>query len=103
MIIGILAFANILMSGLNLVPAYPMVGGRLILAWYARRMPTLEAALKACDIGKIFLISMAIAGVILLAIGIFKIYFSFLYFVIILFIYIAVMEERERWEKNSGM
>jgi Zn-dependent protease len=58
----LIAYINIILFVFNLIPAFPMDGGRVLRAWYAGRMPYLRATKKAVNIGKMFAIAMAIFG-----------------------------------------
>lgn len=73
--VGIIAFYNIFLGLFNLVPAFPMDGGRILRAWFAMRMPYLEATRRAVSVGKSFAIAMGILGLfvnpILIVIAIF--------------------------------
>lgn len=75
-VVGIIAFYNIFLGLFNLVPAFPMDGGRILRAWFAMRMPYIDATRRAVAVGKSFAIAMGIFGVfifspILIAIAIF--------------------------------
>ncbi|MGC9444808.1 MAG: CBS domain-containing protein [Candidatus Methanospirareceae archaeon] len=61
-VLGILAFYNILLGFFNLIPAFPMDGGRLLRAAFATRMSYVEATRRAVAVGKMFAIVMAIVG-----------------------------------------
>ena len=73
---GIIAFYNVLLGLFNLVPAFPKDGGRILRAWFAMRMPYIDATRRAVSVGKSFAIAMGIFGLffggpILIAIAIF--------------------------------
>jgi Zn-dependent protease/CBS domain-containing protein len=74
-VVGIIAFYNVFLGLFNLVPAFPMDGGRILRAWFAMRMPYIEATRRAVSVGKSFAIAMGIFGLfaspILIAIAIF--------------------------------
>jgi len=75
-VVGIIAFYNILLGLFNLIPAFPMDGGRILRAWFAMRMPYIDATRMAVSVGKSFAIAMGIFGLflggpILIAIAIF--------------------------------
>ncbi len=54
-------FANLVMGCFNLIPAFPMDGGRILRALLATRMPYLRATFWAATTGKI----VAIAGIVI--------------------------------------
>ena len=75
-VVGIIAFYNIFLGLFNLIPAFPMDGGRILRAWFAMRMPYIDATRRAVAVGKSFAIAMGIFGLflggpILIAIAIF--------------------------------
>ena len=61
-VLGILAFYNILLGFFNLIPAFPMDGGRLLRAAFGTRMSYVEATRRAVAVGKMFAIMMAVVG-----------------------------------------
>lgn len=58
----ILGALNIILGGFNLIPAFPMDGGRVFRALLAERMKFTDATRYAANIGKIFGILFAIFG-----------------------------------------
>jgi len=81
---GYLGFLNIILCFFNLIPAFPMDGGRVLRAWLAGRMPLHKATQIAADIGKGFAILFAIVGLY---------YFEPFLILIALFIYIGANME----------
>ncbi|MCA9689250.1 MAG: site-2 protease family protein [Nannocystaceae bacterium] len=61
--LGALAWANLMIGLFNLVPAFPMDGGRVLRAWLAGRMHYVRATGIAADIGKYAAIAFALLGV----------------------------------------
>lgn len=83
-ILGILAFYNIVLGIFNLIPAFPMDGGRLLRAWFATRMPYIDATRRAVAVGKSFAFAMGILGLFTL---------QFFLLLIAIFIYFGGSEE----------
>ncbi len=81
---GYLGVLNIILCFFNLIPAFPMDGGRVLRAWLATRMPLHRATQIAADIGKGFAIIFGIIGLIT---------FSPFLVLIALFIYIGANME----------
>jgi Zn-dependent protease/predicted transcriptional regulator len=84
-LLGMMGFYNVLLAGFNLIPAFPMDGGRLLRSFYARRMSYMEATIKAARIGRYFAIAM----------GIFGLFYNFFFILIALFVYIGATEEEQ--------
>jgi Zn-dependent protease/CBS domain-containing protein len=82
--IWILGAMNIILGIFNLLPAFPMDGGRVLRAFYAKRMSYVKATQSAAAVGKFFAILMAIFGILI----------GNLWFPLIaLFIYVGASEE----------
>jgi len=83
-IFGYLGVLNIILFAFNLLPAFPMDGGRVLRAWLAKRMPLHRATKIAADIGKGFAIIFGLIGLF---------FFSPFLILIALFIYIGASME----------
>ncbi len=83
-----LAILNLLLGAFNLIPAFPMDGGRVFRALLAERFTYSDATRYAVYLGRIFGIAMIVAGVI------FPNYF--LLIVVGIFVYIGASEEGEQ-------
>ncbi len=81
-----LGYLNLLLGAFNLIPAFPMDGGRVFRALLAERMKFSEATKYAAYIGRIFGIIMVIVGLL----------FNFVLILIGVFIYIGASEEAEQ-------
>ncbi len=83
-----LAVLNLLLGGFNLIPAFPMDGGRVFRALLAERMKFSDATRYAAYLGRLFGIAMVIFGIIFPA--------YILLTVVGLFVYIGATEEAEQ-------
>jgi Zn-dependent protease/predicted transcriptional regulator len=83
---------NIILFAFNLLPAFPMDGGRVFRAVLAERMPYIKATKTAANVGKMFAILMGIFGVVAV--------FSPILILIAFFIYIGASEEEKATEIN---
>jgi Zn-dependent protease/CBS domain-containing protein len=81
-----LGYLNLLLGAFNLIPAFPMDGGRVFRALLAERMKFTDATKYASYIGRIF-------GIIMVVVGFF---FNFIYILIGVFIYMGASEEAEQ-------
>ncbi len=85
-LLGLMAVYNIFLAGFNLIPAFPMDGGRVLRSLFAERMPFIEATRNAARIGRYFAIGMAVFGIFT---------FNFLFIIVALFVYIGATEEEQ--------
>ena len=53
---------NIFIGVVNLLPAYPLDGGRLLRAWFARRMHPMRATKRAVGVGQLFATALILVG-----------------------------------------
>ncbi len=83
-----LGYLNLLLGAFNLLPAFPMDGGRLLRALLAERMKFTDATKYASYIGRILGIAMAVFGLV------FPSYF--LLIVVGVFVYVGASEEAEQ-------
>lgn len=79
-----LGLLNVFLFAFNLLPAFPMDGGRVLRAYLATRMPLPDATKIAADVGKAFAVIFGIVGVLL---------FSPILILIAFFIYIGATQE----------
>ncbi len=90
----IIGYINIILFIFNLMPAFPMDGGRVLRATLAKRMSYLKATRTAAGIGRMFAIIMGIFGLLTVSVG------GFWLILIAFFIYIGASEEERATEVN---
>ena len=81
-----LGIMNIILMAFNLLPAFPMDGGRLLRAWFATRMPYVKATRQAAAIGKVFATLMFLLGLSTL---------NFMLLFVAFFVYVGASEEEK--------
>jgi Zn-dependent protease/CBS domain-containing protein len=81
-----LGYLNLLLGAFNLIPAFPMDGGRVLRALLAERMKFTDATKYASYIGRAFGIAMVVVGFFL----------NFFWILIGVFVYIGASEEAEQ-------
>ncbi|OPY46019.1 MAG: Zinc metalloprotease [Methanosaeta sp. PtaU1.Bin028] len=79
-----LGIMNLILMAFNLIPAFPMDGGRVLRAWFATRMPYVLATRRAASIGKAF-------AMLLGFLGLFSV--NILTMVVAFFVYVGATEE----------
>ena len=88
---GYLGILNVFLFGFNLLPAFPMDGGRVLRAFLARSMPLNQATKIAADVGKVFAVLFGILGIVLL---------NPILILIAFFIYIGASQESTAMKYN---
>jgi Zn-dependent protease/predicted transcriptional regulator len=88
---GYLGLLNFILFAFNLLPAFPMDGGRVLRAWLARSRPLPEATRIAATIGKVFAVVFGIFAIIT---------FSPILIIIAFFIYIGAGQEANALRYN---
>ncbi len=84
-ILGFLAVMNIILAVFNMLPAFPMDGGRVLRALLARNRPYVSATRTAARVGTFFAFAFAFFGIVVV--------FSPLLLLLALFIYMAATSE----------
>jgi Zn-dependent protease/predicted transcriptional regulator len=82
---GTLAFYNVTLGVFNLIPAFPIDGGRILRAGIASYTDYGRATRAAANIGKIIAVAMAIVGF----------FFNFWFILIAVFIFIGASQEQQ--------
>ena len=88
-LVWLVGYINVVLFVFNLLPAFPMDGGRVLRAWLAGQMSYIKATRAAAGIGKMFAILMGVFGLIGL---------SPWFILIAFFIYIGASEEEKSTE-----
>lgn len=83
-LVSYLAVMNIILAAFNMLPGFPMDGGRVLRALLARNQPFAVATAQAAQVGKLFAIGLGFLGLIAL---------NFIMIALALFIYIAAAGE----------
>jgi len=86
-VFGYLALLNVVLAVFNMLPAFPMDGGRVLRAILARNQPHAQATQRAAAIGKVFAFFMGLIGLFT---------FQLLLIVLAFFIYIAASGEAQQ-------
>jgi Zn-dependent protease/CBS domain-containing protein len=89
---SLIGFYNLLLGLFNLLPAFPMDGGRVLRALLAKRMGFLKATKYSVDIGKAFAVGMGIFGLLTL---------NFILILIALFLYTGAEGEYQQTKVST--
>ncbi len=93
---GLLSYlfaVNVLMLGFNLIPAFPMDGGRVLRAALALRLPFVRATRIASTVGQAFALLFGVVGF----------FFNPMLLFVALFVFLAASEEYALVETRSSM
>jgi len=86
-VLGYLALMNLTLAAFNMLPGFPMDGGRVLRALLARKRPHAQATQLAAEVGKIFAFLLGMVGLFA---------FSPLFILLAFFIYIAASGEAQQ-------
>ncbi len=81
-----IGYINVILAIFNLIPAFPLDGGRILRGLFSRQMNYVSATKKAAGIGKLLAILM----------GLFGIFYNFWLILIAFFIYMGASEEENQ-------
>lgn len=86
-VVGYLAFLNVVLAAFNMLPGFPMDGGRVLRALLSRNRSRLRATRIAAAVGKGFAFLLGIAGILTL---------NLFWIVIAFFIFVAATSETQQ-------
>lgn len=92
-VLAYLALLNVALAGFNMLPAFPMDGGRVLRALLARNRPFARATQIAAEVGKFFALVMGLFGLLQLNVILIGIAF---------FIYIGASGEAQQTVMNAA-
>jgi Zn-dependent protease/CBS domain-containing protein len=92
-VFGYLALLNIVLAAFNLLPGFPMDGGRVLRALLARNRPFADATRTAAEVGKMFAILLGLFGIF---------QFNLILIGIAFFIYIGATSEAQQTVMNAA-
>lgn len=68
-LVGWFLWVNLMLGAFNLIPAFPLDGGRILRAWFARTTDWVSATQRAVEVGRVFAILMFVASIVSLFFG----------------------------------
>lgn len=86
-VVGYLALMNVTLAAFNLLPGFPMDGGRVLRALLARNRPHARATQLAATVGKIFAVGLGLLGLFA---------FNLILIAVALFIYMGASGEAQQ-------
>lgn len=89
-----LAVMNLVLAAFNMLPGFPMDGGRVLRALLARNQPFAKATAQAARVGKIFAVGLGLFGLL---------FMNFILIAVALFIYIAASGEARHTALREAM
>jgi Zn-dependent protease/CBS domain-containing protein len=92
-VFGYLALMNVALAAFNLLPGFPMDGGRVLRALLARNRPFARATQIAAEVGKAFALVLGIVGLL---------DFNLVLIAVAFFIYIGASSEAQRTVMNTA-
>ncbi len=96
-LVWMIGYINVVLFLFNIIPAFPMDGGRLLRSLLAGHMSYIKATHAAAGVGKMFAIFMGIFGFLTVQFG------GFWLILIAFFIYIGASEEEKATEINIAL
>ncbi|RQG92936.1 CBS domain-containing protein [Natrarchaeobius halalkaliphilus] len=87
-VLAYLAILNVALAGFNMLPAFPMDGGRVLRAFLARSKPYAKATQQAAGVGKFLAILMGLFGLL--------VSFNIILIGVAFFVYIAASSEAQQ-------
>lgn len=94
--LGWLGYINLVLAGFNLIPAFPMDGGRVLRSLLAKKMSYIDATEKAASVGKTFAFLLGLFGLLTFPQGIW-------FILIASFIYIGASEEEKATQISGAL
>lgn len=92
-VVGYLALMNLVLAAFNLLPGFPMDGGRVLRALLARNRPFADATRTAAEVGKLFAVLLGLFGIL---------QFNIILIGIAFFIYIGATSEAQQTVMNTA-